>query len=459
MYQPLPRRLSAPSCALFALFAGVAAGVSSPAARAATLPSLSGINLVAHYAGDQVQTTGTDVDVWDNQGTGGATLDAGVVTNNPTFVSSVAAINNRPVVRFAGDGQDTHLRTGTLGSAVSQPFTIYHVGLARTVSNNPYWYDGATGSNRVAYLHRNGANPNEPDQFAGTEASGGGTAPTNSFNIWTAKFDSPAGSELRLNGSLFLATGNVGSSSFEGFTIGARFSDTQEIDADIAEIALLAGTLRTSDRQILDNHYSAKYNIALAEGDVYAGDSGANGDRDLDVFGIGRVDSSNITSGSSLAGLGLASSTLEDGEFVTAGHNQESNSLVSAVGEGNTVQSGQRSDRVWFLDVTSGNGVETTISLDLSDAGLGGPGSDSFSILFSESSNFQWTVLTRANDVTGDLITFDPILLTGLDDGFIALGVNILAVPEPATGGAAGFAALGLVVARRRRACRAKRVR
>lgn len=57
----------------------------------------------------------------------------------------------------------------------------------------------------------------------------------------------------------------------------------------------------------------------------------AKGTYDLDVFGAGRVDASNVLYEAGSAGMGIALSdaTLGDGEFLLAGHKTPTNSWVT----------------------------------------------------------------------------------------------------------------------------------
>jgi len=401
-----------------AAFAGLA--YSWAVSPAGAVPVDGGSNLVAHYDASVLASSGGSVTSWTNQGTGGSVLDATPVVNSPALVNG--AVNGLPVVSFAGGSSDEHLRTGVLGSALPQPLTVYHVGLANTVSNNPYWYDAATGTSRIAYLHRDNPGVNNPDQFAGVEVSGG-TAPVGSFNIWALEFNSP-NSEIRLNGSTFLSTGNVGSSGFQSLTLGARFTDAQQINGDIAELAVVAGSINTAEQRVIENHLSSKYDVTLAAGDLYIGDSALNGDNDFDVFGIGS-DGTDTLNTSARGGLVLdGGGNLSAGEWALAGHDGTPNGLV-AVDPLN-----DRWTRNWFVDFTNLDSDDLTLSFDWQAAGLGPIDPGLNKLFFSSDGTTFSTVDIAQTSVVGDTIQF-TISGAALSDGFFTLGQ---AVPEPSTG-------------------------
>lgn len=235
---------------------------------------------------------------------------------------------------------------------------------------------------------------------------------------------------------------NLGSS---GIIVGAKLTNKGEnLDGDVAEIAVYSHNLNAAERILLDNSLAAKWDINLSGNDFYAGDTGANGDYDRDVIGIGQSAGAQLTSS---AGSGLqiaeANSTLDsDGEFVLAGHKVAINRLV---GDDAPFPGWVRWLRVWYLDSTGG--VDVDLTFDSSEGGVPFAGQHAY-LLYSATNAFNFSILDLSPTIVGDEVTFTVPDIT-LSNGYYTLGI----APEPTT---LTLLALGGGLAALRRRRRAK---
>ena len=162
------------------------------------------------------------------------------------------------------------------------------------------------------------------------------------------------------------------------FKIGDMLDDSSSItdfSGEIAELRVYSRALLDAERVIVQNHLAARYGISLAANGVYAGSSASNGESDIDVVGIGCVTNSvgyfagTLSASESSGGLTLTESdaSLDDGEFVLAGHSGVSNSWkYLGRGYGATY----RWNREWYVDKTAVSGVDVSLIFDFSDAGV-----------------------------------------------------------------------------------------
>ena len=210
---------------------------------------------------------------------------------------------------------------------------------------------------------------------------------------------------------------------------------------NISEIVVFNVLLNSAERQIVENALSAKWNLPMLANNLYSGDT-LPGDYDRDVFGIGRVDVNNQVTSAGSAGFGIeATGSLDNTEFVLAGHNVASNGITSA-GLG---PSAERWLRHWYVEETGD--VDVDFAFDWSDAGLGAP-DIVFDQLYFSADGVNFTNMGLTGTYAGDTVIFS-LTADQLITGFYTLGSPTIA-PEPSSL-VAGVVGLGLLLVRKRR--------
>jgi hypothetical protein len=220
-------------------------------------------------------------------------------------------------------------------------------------------------------------------------------------------------------------------------------SVTTNFEGQIAEVLIYKSTLNTAQRQIIENYLSSKYNSALGAGDIYAGDTGGNGNHDFDLAGIGfNGGTSHLLANSQGLILSPSSNSIDtNGEFVLAAHNGVTNAAsTSNLGSGGVVQ---RWARTWYIDKTlptipAGSTVDANITFDFSD-GIGGQfpqDKDNFVLLRLNTGTGNYDVVTAITSsdktIIGDQIAF-RVTDTNLIDGIYTLG-TLNSTTSPVTG-------------------------
>ena len=376
---------------------------------------------------DSIATNGDLLSTWPD--TSGNNNDASAGTA-PTFQSSVAAANGRPMVRF--DGTDGTRMTGSL--SFSGGATYFAVANGNVNGNNFGGGEGgiletAPSASPGTGETRNGLylDGNDLSYLYGEDGSdflNGGTADGNGstksgFVIFGADQTSQT-ARIRLNGN---GVGTNNSVPVNGdrrdYVIGDDLSSGNEISGDIGEVITFSGPLTDVQRTLVQNYLSAKYDIALASNDRYAGDQSGNGDYDRGVFGVGQSSTGALHSAAESDGLRVGvSEGLEDGDYLLAGHRTAANAATTADIGGVSGTLEARSLRAWYVDRTDGGTpITVDVTVDLSEAGLTGPAGAAGSYVLIDrtaDSNNNWGgVQTGADAVSGDEITFNSVTLTG----------------------------------------------
>lgn len=403
---------------------------------------------------------------WESlSGHAGRALTTIAGVNPGTFSPGGATLNGQPVIEFLGSGASNQGLHGSF--PLTQPYaaflTVTHLGGSDGI--NPSIYDGVSG-NTTRLFGSGGSNATTLVQWSGASISGA-IGPNGTFsnvnNDWRLS-GSGQNSFFRVNGAQ-VNTGSTGDTNPGGFSLagGVWGASDQAANIRVSEVVLYSGILNPVQQRLVDNYLSARSGIAQNIGggavDIYAGDTPGLGNYDLDMFGIGRIDPDAITSSGAsgfgieaTAGVGAAANQLNDGQFVAAGHRQEVNGLSSVITADGS--SGQRWDRVWYVD-TNGNSLDATLAFNFLNAGLPAPASgDEFSLLFSPTDPYSFSILAENPTLAGNDILFN-LLDSQFLSGYYTLGVNMLPplAPEPTSWllATVGFVGLGAWQYRRRR--------
>ncbi len=208
------------------------------------------------------------------------------------------------------------------------------VGNDNRFTTNPFSF--GTGVNRILNLH-----------YDGTLAANQRSKVYNGQTLLTTSTESN-NTIPDYNSPLLVGTTHVG--------------DNRAFGGYISEIIIFRIALNNTQRILVDNYLSAKYNIPLATNDFYTMDNPANGNYDHEMAGIGRVSATDLSDdgmGTSLVRIN-SPSNLNDNEFMMWAHDNgdmTSNNIVDVDG----VQIESRLNRVWRLSETGDLGTVNVI--------------------------------------------------------------------------------------------------
>ncbi|CAN5450372.1 hypothetical protein BH09BAC3_BH09BAC3_14590 [soil metagenome] len=207
--------------------------------------------------------------------------------------------------------------------------------------------------------------------------------------------------------------------------------DARPFGGHIAEIIVYSKALAASERLIVSNYLSAKYNIALlAASDLYAGDNAGNGNYDFEVGGIGNDATGSNTSASSAVtgGLGISQAGgFASGDYLIYGHAVGANINSSTDVGGMTGTDNSRWSRIWYFDATyAGVGRTINLTFDGSDSGLNlTPNTtlaSNYVLLYRATQAGNWTEVMTASSFSGDRITFGGLINAA--DGYYTIGTR-----------------------------------
>ena len=215
---------------------------------------------------DSSMTTAADQDNdvvggWEDQAASGDDVSQGTTASKPTL--QLNELNDEAVLRF--DGTDDFLQGAfTVGGGLSQPVIVFFVGKLSGAINddvNYYFFDGDDSTNRILVYKNKSPTPDKLTAYAGILADG--TAPDNNWHIFCLSANG-ASSKLWIDGVVNLSA-NIGNNGVDGITIGARYSATECINGDIAEIIIYGSNLSDADKNQIGQYLDDKYGITWSD--------------------------------------------------------------------------------------------------------------------------------------------------------------------------------------------------
>lgn len=185
---------------------------------------------------------GGAVSTWRNGGSVAGDAVQAVALSQPTFRSSVAALNSKAGVEF--DGTADFVSTAAF-AAISQPFSTICI----------FSWVGGTGANDTIHIYRpvaggNGAVSRQDSSSAwryNPGTTGFGSVGQASGSHFIRSYGNGTSSELQVDGSA-TETGGAGTNTASLVTIGAAPTGLTPADITVGFYGLIAGQL-TSDAQ------------------------------------------------------------------------------------------------------------------------------------------------------------------------------------------------------------------
>lgn len=378
---------------------------------------------------------GNAVATWtDSSGNGRSATGSG--GQQPTFkTTGIVGFNGRPVVRF--NGSTNELPIGSYTFTGNESTFFIHApnengtggrGLLSSESDqrgwgidahvvgeaDRYWVSEGIGPGTHTFSRQWGINGNAVNSL-------GSIGPLVGYSSGVAPAQIAYGQTNPMSGARSL-------------DLGGNFGSAGVYDGDYAEAIVFSNTVNSAQRSIIENHLSSKYEISIV-GDRYSGDSPGNGNYDYDVFGIGRVDLSNQQLSGGSQGFGFETTSLDDDEWLLAGHNN----IVSTTA--------LKWDRAWYLQPTNLDGDELLdLAFDWSDAGVASFDATFTRLLFSSISSGPFTSVAIGT-YSGDRLSFMGIASASFPVGYYTIGI-----PEPSALVIAMVGACAALFVHRRRA-------
>jgi hypothetical protein len=192
-------------------------------------------------AGTTAAVDGALVQQANDQGGGGHNVSQATSGLRPTFKTNI--INGKPVLRFSHSA-NTRLLSSALGTALTQPNTIYAVVIPTTASLTglTIFIDGVADASRNAMYLNSGTY----GWYAGSLAASS-TAGVNGTAVVASAVFNGASSLFRINGGSD-DTGSPGAASMGGFSIGNYWGGGFGFDGDIARVLVYHAAHNSTDR-------------------------------------------------------------------------------------------------------------------------------------------------------------------------------------------------------------------
>ena len=329
--------------------------------------------------GTTLATSGEDVQQWNDQSGNGKNAVQLKIENRPAYQTVV--LNGLPVIRFTAANADrllsTTVSTGNAASvwAVAQYASLPSAmpGVIQAAPAGLAFDDN--GFHKVIGLWASSSNSRaggqgvQSDQTVKTISQTSTLSSNIPYSLNTI-YDGVSSINQYVNGA---AAGNA---SYDGtlgdwsdFGIGAQGAESW--NGDIAEVIVFNALLNDTQKILIDNYLSAKYNIPLSSHDYYTQDEAINGNYDFEVAGIGQLISSDAhadAQGGMVRILNPTGLTLNDTEFYIWGHDnapaKATNTSDIPAAEGIEA----RLERIWRGSET-GTVIQFDVWFDLSGLG------------------------------------------------------------------------------------------
>ncbi|MBK6527414.1 MAG: T9SS type A sorting domain-containing protein [Crocinitomicaceae bacterium] len=220
--------------------------------------------------------------------------------------------------------------------------------------------------------------------------------------------------------------------------IGAtHVGDNRAFGGYISEIILYREALGLSERILVDNYLSAKYDIAIASNNVYTMDTPANGNYDHDVAGIGRESATDLNTDGQGTGIVrvLNATGLDNNEYMMWGHD---NDILQAINS-TDIPAGvdARVERLWRTSMSNKAGAAVDVGAvdmqwDLS--GLGAVTASDLRLLVDTDNDGIFadeTPISGATDLGGGIYSFAGVGVLSDQRRFTIATINLIQTPLP----------------------------
>lgn len=363
-----------------------------------------------------------------------------VIALKPEYVTN--SVNGFPVVSF--NAANSRLRRNPFNGFASNEITGIYVN-KNSESNDGIISYASGGSNNdfLFYASQNIGFYRGPNVNTGISTNdnnwhiiqGGWNSVGGNVEMWKDGSKDYVGISFRSNTSI--TDGGSLCIAHEQDSPDGSYASNQDHTGDFTEVIIYNIALDRTDHIIIANYLSAKYDIALADHDIYLQDNPANGDYDYEVAGIGQFAAGVLNDdaqGSSFVRI-LNPSGLDNGEYLIWGHDGTSATASNMVDVPGSVQA--RYDRVWRVNEVNVFGTAVDVgSIDMRwDLSTSGPVTASDLRLLVDTDNdgvfIDETPISGATDLGGDIYEFAGVTAIANNVRFTLATINVLATPLP----------------------------
>ena len=358
------------------------------------LRSDAGVTVVT---GGDAQRSSFEVDLWRDQSGEGHDFDDGASPSDkkrqPQYESD--ALNGKPVLRFNTSNENKTDRLRNSESPVTKilegDHTFFVVGAAREplTGSDDFWahwtFIDANNSENMGY-------PGASTGKLRIDANGTGperdlSSPVTDYRVFSSVSNnsglnnSGSGTEdLGIDGNVYETTPSSATDGAAALEIG-KTGTLAELN--IAEVVVYRKELNVAQRRLVENYLAEKYGLTMSNHDYYRfGDRHPN-----QIVGIGKaLRSAGASPGGSYTRASSSvltlredtdnGNSLNDGEFVMAGHDGEDASGFATVERPNRDPNVRKTDREWRVEVTERATKTIDLEVDFSNLSLPGEYND-----------------------------------------------------------------------------------
>jgi hypothetical protein len=401
--------------------------------------------------GTSTTTNGSPVSTWQDVSGNGNNISQTTAVQQPLYTATL--MNGYPAVLFDNNsaaGQNDFMSApdaanldNTNGLTIFTVIRPTHLGSARSIIgkrtnvgvNQAYMFFFFTSNYLYADIVSN------DNRFSTTP-----TAYAAGANyIFNLHYDGTllAASRAKIyNGQTLVMTSTETANTIPDYNspliVGAtHVGDNRAFSGYMSEIIIYREALGLSERILIDNYLSAKYDIAIASNNVYTMDTPGNGNYDHDVAGIGRESATDLNTDGQGTGIVriLNATGLDNNEYMMWGHDDD---ILQAINSTDIpVGIDARVERVWRTSILNKAGTAVDIGAvdmrwDLN--GLGPVTVDDLRLLVDTDNDGFFadeTPISGATDLGGGIYSFAGVGVLSDQRRFTIATINLSQTPLP----------------------------
>lgn len=401
--------------------------------------------------GTSTTTNGSPVSTWQDVSGNGNNISQTTGVQQPLYTATL--MNGYPAVLFDNNstaGQNDFMSApdaanldNTNGLTIFTVIRPTHLGSARSIIgkrtnvgvNQAYMFFFFTSNYLYADIVSN-------DNRFSTTPTAYAAGANYIFNLHYDGTLAAASRAKIYNGQTLVVTSTESASTIPDYNspliVGAtHVGDNRAFSGYISEIIIYREALGLSERILVDNYLSAKYDIAIASNNVYTMDTPGNGNYDHDVAGIGRESATDLNTDGQGTGIVrvLNATGLGNNEYMMWGHD---NDILQAINS-TDIPAGvdARVERVWRTSMSNKAGTAVDVGAvdmqwDLN--GLGAVTASDLRLLVDTDNDGVFadeTPISGATDLGGGIYSFAGVGVLSDQRRFTIATINLIQTPLP----------------------------